>query len=57
MVQAKLNFHLQKKEMSFFSFTLYNLKSETLKLLEENAGDALQAIRVGNCGLKRTPSA
>lgn len=57
MAQAKRDFHLQKNEIRFFSFTLYRLKSETLKRLEENTGDALQAIRVGNCGLNRTPSA
>lgn len=53
MVPAKLDFYMQKNGIRVLSFTLYNLKPETLQLLEENTGDSLQAIRVRQALVKQ----
>jgi hypothetical protein len=64
MLLGKLDICLQKTETRSLSFTLYNINSkwiknlnlrpETVMLVQERAGNTVEAIGIGNDFLSRT---
>jgi hypothetical protein len=53
MLVGKLDICMQKTETRFMSFTLYkyqnlNIRPETLKLVQERAGNTLELVDIGN---------
>jgi hypothetical protein len=67
MLLGKVVTHLQETETRSMSITLYsinskwimdlNIRPETLKLLQEGAGNTLELIGIGKDFLNRTPAA